>query len=64
MRPDLLVDGRDPDGRLFANHAPDDVQRLLAGLSFTLIQREDIAAPSAETQWRRLLFERRPGTGE
>jgi SAM-dependent methyltransferase len=61
MRRHLLVDGRDPDGRTFVNHAPDGVQGLLAELDFALIQREDIAAPSEETEWRVLLFERRPG---
>ena len=58
MRADLLVDGRDPDGRAFANHAPEEVQRLLAGLGFELLRREEIAAPSTDTRWRMLLFGR------
>ena len=57
----LLVDGRDPDGRAFTNHAPDAVEALLAALGFTLRQRADIPAPSVDTPWRVLLFERQPG---
>jgi SAM-dependent methyltransferase len=59
MRAELLVDGRDPDGRRFANHGPEHVERLLAGRGFALLLLEEIAPASADTQWRVLLFERR-----
>ena len=58
MRPDLLVDGRDPDGRAFTNHAPEHVARLMAALGFALVDRAEIAMPSTDTQWRVLLFGR------
>ena len=58
MLPELLADGRDPDGRQFTNHAPERVQRLLADLGFALIRSDDIPAPSTDTRWRVLLFER------
>ena len=59
MRPDLLVDGRDPDGRQFANHAPGQLQALLAVRGLESLSCEDIAASSTDTCWRVLLFERR-----
>lgn len=59
MRADLLVDGHDPDGRQFANHAPERVQRLLAGLAFEALSCDDIATSSTDTRWRVLLLERR-----
>jgi SAM-dependent methyltransferase len=58
MRGDLLAGGRDPDGREFANHAPERVQDLLAELGFELLERGDIAAPSTDTRWRVLAFGR------
>ena len=58
MLPSLLVEGRDPDGRAFANHAPEHVQRLMASFGFALVDCSDIAAPSADTTWRVLLFDR------
>ena len=58
MTPDLLVDGRDPDGRAFGNHAPERVQQLTAELGFALLSRTEIAAPSTDTRWRVLLFGR------
>ena len=58
MQPDLLVDGRDPDGRAFTNHAPERVTRLMAALGFALVDRAEIAMPSTDTQWRVLLFGR------
>ena len=58
MLPELLVDGHDPDGRAFANHAPERVQSLLAPLGFVLQKRDEIAVPSTDTRWRVLLFER------
>jgi len=58
MRADLLVDGRDPDGRQFANHPPERVQALLADHGLALLRGEDVAAPSADTRWRVLLFGR------
>jgi SAM-dependent methyltransferase len=59
MRADLLVDGHDPDGRQFANHAPEHVQDLLAGLGFAALSRDEIVTSSTDTRWRVLLFERR-----
>jgi SAM-dependent methyltransferase len=58
MRADLLVDGRDPDGRQFANHAPERVEALLAGLGLALVRCEEIASSSTDTRWRVLLFGR------
>ena len=58
MRADLLVDGRDPDGRQFANHAPAQVRALLAGLGLEALSGEEIATPSTDTRWRVLLFGR------
>jgi SAM-dependent methyltransferase len=58
MQSDLLVDGRDPDGRAFTNHAPQTVERMLADLGFALLQRGDIATASTDTLWRVLLFGR------
>jgi SAM-dependent methyltransferase len=56
MRAELLVDGHDPDGRQFANHAPGRVQALLAAHRLALLRCEDIAAPSTDTRWRVLQF--------
>ena len=56
MATDRLVDGRDPDGRAFSNHAPEHVQRLMAELGFALVRRAEIATPLADTRWRILLF--------
>lgn len=58
MRPELLVDGRDAEGRAFTNHAPRRVQSSMEALGFVLIQRSDIGTPSADTVWRVLLFGR------
>lgn len=58
MQPELLVDGHDPDGRRFANHAPGRVTELMAALGFALNKGGDIATPSTDTRWRTLLFER------
>jgi SAM-dependent methyltransferase len=58
MRADLLVDGRDPDGRQFANHAPERIEALLAGLGLALVRCEEIASSSTDTRWRVLLFGR------
>ena len=57
MRADLLVDGHDPDGRQFANHAPEHVQGLLAERGFAALSCDDIATPATDTRWRVLLFE-------
>jgi len=62
MRADLLVDGHDPDGRAFANHAPGRVQALLAGVGLALLRAEEIPTSSTDTRWRVLLFERAPCT--
>ena len=58
MRADLLLDGRDPDGRAFANHEPERMQELLDKLGFKLANRAEIATPSTDTRWRVLLFDR------
>jgi SAM-dependent methyltransferase len=58
MLPELLVDGRDADGRDFANHAPEHVQRLFAALGVALLHRDAIAAPPGDTRWHVLLFGR------
>jgi len=58
MRTDLLVDGLDPDGRAFTNHAPERVRSLLAPLGFDQLMRDEIATPSTDTRWRVLLFAR------
>jgi SAM-dependent methyltransferase len=58
MQPELLVDGRDPDGRQFTNHAPQRVQRLLADLGYALLRSDDILTPSTNTRWCAMLFER------
>ena len=58
MAIDRLVDGRDPDGRAFSNHAPGHVQQLMSELGFALVNRAEIAVPSDATQWRVLLFGR------
>ncbi len=58
MLPWLLVDGRDVDGRAFTNHSPEHVEQLLAGHGFALLRCDDIPAPSTDTRWRVLLFER------
>jgi hypothetical protein len=58
MRVELLVDGRDPDGRQFANHAPEHVVRLLAERGLSSLDRRDIETASTDTRWRVMLFER------
>ena len=58
MQAGLLVDGRDPDGRAFTNHAPEHVQRLMADLGFALLNLTEIVTSSVDTRWRILLFER------
>jgi len=57
MPPTLLVDGVDPDGRQFANHAPDHVARLMAELGFDRLSCDELVT-SADTRWRVLLFAR------
>ena len=58
MQSQLLVDGRDPDGRAFVNHPPHRVQQLFDELGFAMLERDDIPTPSTDTRWRVLLFER------
>jgi SAM-dependent methyltransferase len=58
MRPGLLREGVDPDGRLFSNHRPAHLQRLLAAFGFALLRHDDTPAPSTDTRWHVLLFER------
>ena len=61
MRLDWLDEGRDPDGRQFANHAPEHVERLLAERGLSSLGRPDITTAIADTRWHVLLFERGPG---
>jgi len=58
MRADLLVDGHDPDGRQFANHAPAHVEALLAALGLALQHAAEISTASTDTRWRVLRFGR------
>lgn len=58
MRADWLVDGHDPDGRQFANHAPGRVEALLAALGLGLQHTDEIATASTDTRWRVLRFGR------
>ncbi len=58
MRAELLVDGHDPDGRQFANHAPDAVGRMLAERGFAQRGLWDIEVASTDTRWRVLRFDR------
>jgi hypothetical protein len=58
MQHHLLIDGRDPDGRQFDNHAPEHVQALMATLGFALVRRDDMVTPTADTLWRVLVFAR------
>jgi len=58
MRADWLVDGRDPDGRQFANHSPEHIESLLAERGFALLRLDEIGTASTDTQWHVLLFER------
>ena len=57
MRPDLLVDGHDPDGRQFTNHRRDHIASLLAPHGFELLRSDDLVT-SDDTHWRVLLFQR------
>ena len=56
LQADLLVDGRDPDGRQFTNHAPERVETLLAGPGFALQRCTELVTSSTDTRWRVLLF--------
>ena len=58
MQSELLVDGHDPDGRQFANHAPARVQELLGDHGFAMRSAEELVVPVAHTRWRVLLFDR------
>jgi SAM-dependent methyltransferase len=60
MRADWVVDGRDRDGRLFANHPPDEVREVMARLGLRQIRLwvNDAVLESAGTRWFTLLFER------
>ena len=58
MLPWLLVDGHDPDGRAFVNHAPERVQQSFGELGFAQLRRDEIPTPSTDTRWRVLLFDR------
>jgi SAM-dependent methyltransferase len=60
MRADLVAEGRDRDGRLFTNHAPDRVDAIMSGLGLAPVGRwvNDVVLESAGTRWFTLLFER------
>ena len=58
MQAALLVDGVDPDGRAFANHAPERVQALLGKVRMSLVSVEELVTASMDTCWRVMLFER------
>ena len=58
MLPSRLVEGRDPDGRAFTNHAPARIEQRLADLGFALLRHDEIPTPATDTRWRVLLFER------
>lgn len=58
MQRHLLLDGHDPDGRQFDNHAPAHVQSVMWALGFSLARREDLPTPAVDTIWRVLLFSR------
>ena len=58
LRSHLLVDGHDPDGRQFTNHAPERIHALMAQLGFTLVRADEDATASADTRWHVLLFAR------
>lgn len=59
MRADLLADGVDPDGRQFANHAPERVQARLADAGLVQLEGRELVTPAADTRWRVVLFEAR-----
>jgi SAM-dependent methyltransferase len=61
MREDLVVEGRDRDGRVFANHPPEHLQQVMAQRGLALVERwvSDAVLESAGTRWYTLLFERR-----
>jgi SAM-dependent methyltransferase len=58
MQPELLSDGRDPDGRQFTNHDPERVREGLATFGFALLRVVELVTPLPDTRWRVLLFER------
>lgn len=58
MQHHLVVDGQDAEGRQFDNHPPERVQDLMTALGFSLVRRDDITTPAADTLWRVLLFSR------
>lgn len=59
MRPELLEDDRDRDGRFFKNHSPESMNHLLKSLGFSQINRWDYHASWEQTNtiWFMLLFE-------
>jgi SAM-dependent methyltransferase len=58
LSPAQLHQGRDADGRLFANHAPEDVCEMLAGYGLQETGRWEIMvnAASTPTRWVTLRF--------
>jgi SAM-dependent methyltransferase len=58
MRPDLLKDDRDKDGRFFKNHSPTFLDHLLTSLGFSQIDLGSQAkSEDSDTIWSILLFE-------
>jgi SAM-dependent methyltransferase len=56
MRPNLLDDERDPDGRYFQNHTPESLTHRLEKAGFSLAGNWD-NGEHAGTRWSTLLFE-------
>jgi SAM-dependent methyltransferase len=62
MAPDRLIDHRDPDDRLFFNHAPQHVIELLQphGLTLCVHEISDAVLAATGTRWHSLAFARQP----
>lgn len=56
MRADLLNGERDPDGRIFNNHTPEELTRHLGAVGLSFIGNWD-NGEHANTRWLTLLFE-------
>jgi len=56
MHPNLLNGDRDPDGRFFTNHKPENLALHLEKTGFSLIESWD-NGEHANTRWQTLLFE-------
>lgn len=62
MSPDRLTDHRDPDDRLFFNHAPQHIIELLQphGLTLCVHEISDAVLAATGTRWHSLAFARQP----